>query len=90
MATSLEYRRRKPEESVLYAAIERGLEQFFTQAQQAGREVPRFIERELRGYLRCGRPEYGFAHIECSACGLERVVGSRVVCNVVRPSDATG
>lgn len=75
MASLPAYRRRRPEETALHRALERGVGEFFAQAQEAGREVPAFVERELRGYLRCGRLEFGFAHVKCPACGYDRLVG---------------
>ena len=38
------------------------------------RPVPRFVERELRGFLRCGILAHGFVRVHCDACGLDRVV----------------
>ena len=48
------YARRRPEESVLYAVVQAQLETFLARAQARERPVPRFVERELRGFLRCG------------------------------------
>jgi hypothetical protein len=36
--------------------------------------VPRFVERELRGFLRCGILAHGFVRVHCDGCGLDRVV----------------
>jgi hypothetical protein len=36
--------------------------------------VPRFVERELRGFLRCGILAHGFVRVHCDDCGLDRVV----------------
>jgi Transposase zinc-binding domain len=36
--------------------------------------LPRFIEEEFRGFLRCGHLAGGFARFRCSGCGLDRLV----------------
>ena len=46
-----EYRPRNPENSLLYRTIAGHLETFLARQRQRGRDVPQFIERELRGYL---------------------------------------
>ena len=54
------YARRRPEESVLYGVVQTELETFLAHAQARERSVPRFVERELRGFLRCGILAHGF------------------------------
>ena len=51
------------------------LETFLDPAQARERAVPRFVERELRGFLRCGILAHGFVCVHCDDCGLDRVVG---------------
>jgi hypothetical protein len=46
----------------------------FAHAQEREHPVPRFVERELRGFLRCGILACGFARVHCDECGLDRVV----------------
>ena len=36
--------------------------------------MPRFVERELRAFLRCGILAHGFVRVHCDGCGLDRVV----------------
>jgi hypothetical protein len=48
------YAHRRPEESVLYGVVRSELETFLARAQARERPEPRFVERELRGFLRCG------------------------------------
>jgi hypothetical protein len=73
-ATEPAYARRRPEESVLYEVVQDELETFLARAQARERPVPRFVERELRGFLRCGILAYGFVRVHCDECGLDRVV----------------
>ena len=68
------YARRRPEETVLYGVVQRELETFLARAQSRERTVPRFVERELGAYLRCGILAYGFVRVHCDECGLDRVV----------------
>jgi len=68
------YARRRPEESVLYSVVRNELATFLARAQARERPVPRFVERELRGFLRCGILAYGFVRVHCDECGLDRVV----------------
>jgi hypothetical protein len=38
-----------------------------------GEELPRFIDEEFRGFLRCGWLAGGFARFQCDRCGLDRL-----------------
>ena len=69
------YRRREPEQSVLYQVVREQLETFLDRRQDEGRPVPRFVERELRGFLECGILAHGFVRVYCDACRKSRVVG---------------
>jgi hypothetical protein len=73
-ASPREYRRRRPEETILYDTVRAELETFLGRAEAAGRRVPKFVERELRAYLACGIPAHGFVHVHCDTCGHDRVV----------------
>jgi hypothetical protein len=48
------YRPRNPEQSVLYRTVAGNLETFLVRQQERGRNVPQFVERELRAVLECG------------------------------------
>ena len=70
------YQRHRPEDTVLYRTLDRYLEAFLARAsdQGGGDGLPAFVTRELRAYLRCGRPEHGCVHVKCEQCGDEMVV----------------
>ena len=68
------YRRREPERTVLHQVVREQLETFLARQQERGRPVPRFVERELRGFLECGILAHGFVRVHCDACGKDRVV----------------
>ena len=43
-------------------------------ARAGKRRVPRYVEDELRGYLRCGVFAHGFVRCHCDACGHDLLV----------------
>ncbi len=57
------------------ARIDAGLQQSVRRRPRAPvhagghRRLPRFVEDELRAFLRCGVLAHGFARVRCSACG---------------------
>ena len=57
---------------MLYQAVQEHLETFLARARDPdseGHGPPRFVERELRGYLSCGILAHGFARLRCGDCG---------------------
>jgi len=61
---------------VLYEVVRQHLETFLAEARERsdGRELPQFVEREFREYLRCGILAYGFARFRCRDCTREILV----------------
>jgi hypothetical protein len=61
---------------VLYQVVRDHFETFRAEAARIhGRDaLPRFIEEEFRGFLRCGFLAGGFARFHCGRCGLDRLV----------------
>src|SRR6266851_2872032 len=68
-----EYRRREPQETVLYQTMAEHWPGFRERAEEAG-GLPRFIEREFEEYLRCGVLEWGCLHLVCRSCGHSQFV----------------
>ena len=69
------YERRHPEVSVLYRALEAHLEAFLARSPaHEGGDLPSFVTRELRAYLRCGRLDKGCVHVRCEQCEGEMEV----------------
>jgi hypothetical protein len=62
------YRRRQPQETVLYQTVAENWPAFRERAEEAG-GLPRFVEREFEEYLRCGILEWGCLHLVCRSCG---------------------
>lgn len=69
------HRQRQPWDTVLHRAVSTGVPAFFAAAAEMERDVPRFVERELNGYLDCGRYEKGCARIRCRECAHTYVIG---------------
>ena len=71
-----EYRRREPEETLLYQVVSTHLDDFLARAADLadGSGLPRFVERELRAYLKCGILEHGFVRVHCDDCGRDALV----------------
>jgi hypothetical protein len=71
------YRRRTPENSALHHLVASSLgplRERLAYESPYGRGLPRYIERELEEYLRCGLLEHGFARVVCRACRAEHLV----------------
>jgi hypothetical protein len=69
------YRRRQPEETVLYKTLAANVETFIAQREAEGRPVPIRVAKELRDYLKCGILQYGLTRIVCEACPYEMAIG---------------
>ncbi|KFE58513.1 hypothetical protein [Hyalangium minutum] len=57
------YRRRQPEGPVLYEAVRDNLTTLLAEANEVGRGLPRYMERDFAGYLECGVLAHGFARL---------------------------
>jgi hypothetical protein len=68
------YERHRPEESILHTVVREQLEPFLARARDHDHPAPRFVEQELRAYLRCGILAHGFLRLHCDACGHDRLV----------------
>lgn len=62
-------RRTGAEHDPLFAVIAEELDAFLRDARERGRRLPSFVVEAFRGYLRCGRPEFGFTWLQCPGCG---------------------
>ena len=71
---SSQYEPRQPDRTLLYQTVQAELETFLARARDRGQPAPRFVEQELRAYLRCGIPAHGFLRFRCDECRHERIV----------------
>jgi hypothetical protein len=75
--TTRPYRRRRPERTALYRAVQGHLETYLALAREGHFDadgVPAYVEREFRRYLECGILACGFARARCGACGHEFLI----------------
>lgn len=83
------YARHCPEQSVLYGVVQRELETFLAHAGSRGQPVPRFVEHELRAYLRCGGLAFGFLRAQpFSARSSRSSAGVRDTCGALLAASA--
>lgn len=68
--SSAAYQRHEPEKTVLYRIVSEHLETFLGEVRDHyDKPLPKYVEKELRDYLRCGLLQYGFAKAICKQCG---------------------
>jgi transposase-like zinc-binding protein len=81
------YARREPETTVLHRVIREHLETFLqTVREERGKALPRYVEEELRRYVRCGILAHGFLRVVCPKCRQEIVVAYSCKCRGACPS----
>jgi hypothetical protein len=71
------YRRRRPERTPLYRAVQAHLETYLALARDGhddGGGVPRHVEGAFRRYLECGILAHGFARARCGECGHDFLI----------------
>ncbi len=69
------YAPRRPTETALYGIVRDNLETFLSWARETyAKPLPRYVEQELRAYLRCGVFAHGFVHCRCEDCGHDILV----------------
>ena len=62
------YRRRTPERTVLHELVAQHAQTMLAELRDAdpdGGGLPRYVERELAAYLKCGVLTHGFARVRC-------------------------
>jgi ribosomal protein S27E len=80
------YEAREPSKTVLHEVVRTHLGRFLAETAADGAGLPRFVERELRDFLGCGRLERGFARVRCDACRFERLVPFSCKARAICPS----
>jgi ribosomal protein S27E len=71
-----QYKRRDPEKTVLFSIVSQHLEVFLRHTRETyTRPLPKYVERELRAYLKCGQLGEGFTRVRCPSCRHEFLVG---------------
>ena len=72
--SAVEYERHEPERALLHEVVRENLESFLARARSKEQPTPRFVEQELRAFLRCGVLAHGFLRLHCDDCGHDRLV----------------
>ena len=86
------YRRRQPEDSVLYRVMQEHLSTFLAMADAraeidpSGSGLPRYVRRELDGFLSCGILARGFVRAFCPSCRQSILVAYSCKARSVCPS----
>jgi hypothetical protein len=74
---------------VLYGVVREHLETFLAHTRETYEApLPRYVEEELRGYLRCGIFAHGFLRAHCDGCGHDLLVAFSCLGRGVCPSCA--
>lgn len=69
------YLPREPHGTVLYRLVKEHGAEFLRHARESyDAPLPRYVEDELRGYLRCGDFSRGFVHLRCPRCQHDLLV----------------
>lgn len=91
------YRRREPENTLLFRVVAAeldGLRADLAAASPYGSGLPKHVVKDLEGFLRCGILEHGFCRVVCRRCRAEHLVAfsckGRICpsCNVRRMHDS--
>ena len=69
------YVRREPEKTVLYQAAYDHFESFLAARSYEGRDLPEYVIKEFRDFLKCGRLEHGLVIVHCADCKHHYPVG---------------
>ena len=75
LSPAIEYKRRRPEQTVLYQVVQRELRTLVQMCEEKNRPLPTFVVQEFEKFLRCGILAHGFARVRCCDCGHDRLVG---------------
>ena len=69
------YAPRQPTQTPLHRVVRASLETFLQWARDTySKPIPRYVEQDLRAYLRCGVFAHGFVRAHCDACGHDLLV----------------
>ena len=81
------YARREPENTVLHRIVREHLETFLaTVREERGKSLPRYLEEELRRYLRCGILAHGFLRVAGCAAAVSSTNAQQKTVRTRRPS----
>jgi hypothetical protein len=74
-AHTVQYERRRPEQTLLHRLVREHLETFLAQVQaRTGTGLLEFVRDEFEGFLECGILAHGFLRVRCVDCAHEKLV----------------
>ena len=72
---TVQYERRRPEETILHCLVREHLATFLAQIQaKNGTDLPEFVKDEFEAFLECGILAHGFLRVRCADCAHEKLV----------------
>ena len=74
-AHTVQYERRRPEQTLLHRLVREHLETFLAQVEaRTGTGLPAFVRGEFEAFLECGILAHGFLRVRCAECAHEKLV----------------
>jgi hypothetical protein len=74
-AHTVQYERRRPEQTLLHRLVREHLETFLAEVQaRTGTGLPAVVRDEFEAFLECGILAHGFLRVRCADCAHEKLV----------------
>jgi len=74
-AHTVQYERRRPEQTLLHRLVREHLETFLAQVEaKTGTGLPAFFRDEFEAFLECEILAHGFLRVRCADCAHEKLV----------------
>lgn len=74
-AHTVQYERRRPEQTLLHRLVREHLETFLAEVEaRTGTGLPAFVRDEFEAFLQCGILAHGFLRVRCADCAHEKLV----------------
>jgi hypothetical protein len=74
-AHTVQYERRRPEQTLLHRLVREHLETFLAEVQaRTGMGLPAVVRDEFEAFLECGILAHGFLRVRCADCAHEKLV----------------
>ena len=86
-AHTVQYERRRPEQTLLHRLVREHLETFLAEVEaRTGTGLPAFVRDEFEAFLQCGILAHGFLRVRCADCAHEKLVAFSCKRRGFRPS----
>ena len=74
VSQNFHYQQRRPEETILYQAVQANFKTAMARLESDGKILPEFVKKEFDDYLRCGIHAHGFVRCQCDQCKRQLAV----------------